>query len=80
MLYNVKNNDFCYTCHIFSLQKTGRATIRQRIDQSDPLANVFHSVLTIPKVQRNDRGLYACHVKSGPSAQSANTTVQVYGK
>ncbi|XP_023416243.1 vascular endothelial growth factor receptor 1 isoform X2 [Cavia porcellus] len=61
-------------------KKTGRATIRQRIDQSDPLANVFHSVLTIPKVQRNDRGLYACHVKSGPSAQSANTTVQVYGK
>ncbi|KFO33339.1 Vascular endothelial growth factor receptor 1 [Fukomys damarensis] len=57
---------------------TGRAFIRQRIDKSQPQTNVFHSVLIIKKIQRNDKGLYACQVKSGPSIKSVNTSVHVY--
>ncbi|XP_005406416.1 PREDICTED: vascular endothelial growth factor receptor 1 isoform X2 [Chinchilla lanigera] len=59
---------------------TGRASIRQRIDKSDPDVNVFYSILTIDKVEENDRGLYTCEVKSGPSFKSANTSVSVYDK
>nr|XP_006979686.1 vascular endothelial growth factor receptor 1 [Peromyscus maniculatus bairdii] len=57
-----------------------RATIRQRIDQSSRHNNVFHSVLRISNVQRHDRGLYTCRVKSGSSFRSFNTSVHVYGK
>ncbi|EHB00456.1 Vascular endothelial growth factor receptor 1, partial [Heterocephalus glaber] len=59
---------------------TRRASIRQRIDKSHPEINVFYSILTIDKVQKNDKGLYACWVRSGPSYKSVNTSVHVYGK
>ncbi|XP_052610496.1 LOW QUALITY PROTEIN: vascular endothelial growth factor receptor 1 [Peromyscus californicus insignis] len=59
---------------------TKRATIRQRIDQSSRHNNVFHSVLKISNVQRHDKGLYTCRVKSGSSFRSSNTSVHVYGK
>ncbi|XP_077015052.1 vascular endothelial growth factor receptor 1 isoform X2 [Tamandua tetradactyla] len=57
-----------------------RASIRRRIDQSNSLANVFYSVLIIDKVQNKDKGLYTCHVKSGPSLRSVNTSVHIYDK
>uniref|UniRef100_A0A2K6FS75 Platelet-derived growth factor receptor-like protein n=1 Tax=Propithecus coquereli TaxID=379532 RepID=A0A2K6FS75_PROCO len=57
-----------------------RASIRRRIDQSNSDANVFYSVLTIDNVQGKDKGLYTCHVKSGPSFRSVNTSVRIYEK
>uniref|UniRef100_A0A8C6CXW4 Vascular endothelial growth factor receptor 1 n=1 Tax=Moschus moschiferus TaxID=68415 RepID=A0A8C6CXW4_MOSMO len=57
-----------------------RASIRQRIDQSNSHYNVFYSILVIDKVQNRDQGLYTCHVKSGPSLKSVNTSVHVYDK
>ncbi|XP_038201518.1 vascular endothelial growth factor receptor 1 [Arvicola amphibius] len=59
---------------------TKRASIRQRIDQSNPHNNVFHSVLKITNVQSQDKGLYTCRVKSGSSFRSFNSSVHVYGK
>ncbi|XP_036028199.1 vascular endothelial growth factor receptor 1 [Onychomys torridus] len=59
---------------------TKRATIRQRIDQSNLHNNVFHSVLKISNVQSHDKGVYTCRVKSGSSFRSFNTSVRVYGK
>lgn len=69
-----------YTAYTFPFQDKNRASIRQRIDQSDPHANMFHSVLVIDRVQSQDRGLYTCHVTSGPSSKSVNTSVHIYGK
>uniref|UniRef100_A0A8D2DNZ2 Platelet-derived growth factor receptor-like protein n=1 Tax=Sciurus vulgaris TaxID=55149 RepID=A0A8D2DNZ2_SCIVU len=59
---------------------TKRASVRQRIDQSNSHANVFYSVLIIHKVQNKDKGLYTCHVKSGPSFKSVNTSVHIFEK
>ncbi|XP_020032399.2 vascular endothelial growth factor receptor 1 isoform X2 [Castor canadensis] len=59
---------------------TKRASVRQRIDQSNSHANVFYSILTINNVQNKDKGLYTCRVKSGPSLRSANTSVHIYEK
>ncbi|ELK18741.1 Vascular endothelial growth factor receptor 1 [Pteropus alecto] len=64
----------------YPAQDKNRASIRQRIDQSDPHANMFHSVLVIDRVQSQDRGLYTCHVTSGLSSKSVNTSVHIYGK
>lgn len=64
----------------FPFQEKRRASIRQRIDRSDPHVNMFHSVLVINRVQSQDRGLYACHVTSGPTSRSVNTSVHIYGK
>ncbi|XP_039718622.1 vascular endothelial growth factor receptor 1 isoform X1 [Pteropus medius] len=64
----------------YPAEDKNRASIRQRIDQSDPHANMFHSVLVIDRVQSQDRGLYTCHVTSGPSSKSVNTSVHIYGK
>uniref|UniRef100_A0A452SD24 Vascular endothelial growth factor receptor 1 n=1 Tax=Ursus americanus TaxID=9643 RepID=A0A452SD24_URSAM len=57
-----------------------RASIRQRIGQRTSIAIVFYSVLVIDKVQNKDKGLYTCHVKSGPSFRSVNTSVHIYDK
>nr|XP_019592053.1 PREDICTED: vascular endothelial growth factor receptor 1 [Rhinolophus sinicus] len=57
-----------------------RALTKQRIDQRSSRTIVFYSVLTIDNVQRADRGPYTCHVKSGPSSKSVNTSVHVYDK
>ncbi|KAM6179031.1 vascular endothelial growth factor receptor 1 [Rhynchocyon petersi] len=59
-------------------EASNRASVRRRIDQSDPYVNVFRSVLTIDKLQSKDKGLYTCYVKSGPSLKSANASVYVY--
>ena len=50
------------------------------MDQSSPQNNVFYSILVIDKVENKDKGLYTCHVKSGPSLKSVNTSVHIYGK
>ncbi|KAM4860047.1 vascular endothelial growth factor receptor 1 [Thomomys bottae] len=57
---------------------TKRASTRPRLDQSDPQVNVFYSILTIENVQKRDRGIYTCRVKSGPTSKSVNTSVQVH--
>nr|XP_045009839.1 vascular endothelial growth factor receptor 1 isoform X2 [Jaculus jaculus] len=59
---------------------TKRASVRQQIDRSHSHANVFYSILKIDNVQRGDRGLYTCRVKSGPSFKFVNTSVHVYEK
>ncbi|XP_008823277.1 vascular endothelial growth factor receptor 1 isoform X2 [Nannospalax galili] len=57
-----------------------RASVRQRISQRNSHTNVFYSILTINNVQSRDKGLYTCHVKSGPSFRSSNTSVHIYEK
>ncbi|XP_054433096.1 vascular endothelial growth factor receptor 1 [Pteronotus mesoamericanus] len=59
-------------------KKNKSASIRQRFDQGNSHANIFYSVLTINKVQSKDKGIYTCHVKSGPNFKSVNTSVRVY--
>uniref|UniRef100_A0A673G7B8 receptor protein-tyrosine kinase n=1 Tax=Sinocyclocheilus rhinocerous TaxID=307959 RepID=A0A673G7B8_9TELE len=55
-------------------QKVG---FTQRISRSRTNM-LFYSVLTIPRLSKADRGLYKCHVTSGPSKRETNTTVIVY--
>ncbi|KAK1340747.1 hypothetical protein QTO34_017140 [Cnephaeus nilssonii] len=54
------------------------ASIRRRFYQSNSHDNIFYSVLTINKVQSKDKGIYTCHVTSGSSFKSVNTSVRVY--
>ncbi|XP_067419027.1 vascular endothelial growth factor receptor 1 isoform X3 [Emydura macquarii macquarii] len=56
-----------------------RASITKRIGQNTD-ANIFYSILVVDKVRDIDKGQYTCHVKSGPSVKSVNTTVHVYDK
>uniref|UniRef100_A0A8C1HIJ1 receptor protein-tyrosine kinase n=2 Tax=Cyprinus carpio TaxID=7962 RepID=A0A8C1HIJ1_CYPCA len=55
----------------------GSANIIRRISKSRTKI-LFYSVLTIPRLSKADRGLYKCHVASGPSKRETNTTVIVY--
>ncbi|XP_058620690.1 vascular endothelial growth factor receptor 1 isoform X2 [Onychostoma macrolepis] len=55
----------------------GSATIIRRISRSRSNM-LFYSILTIPTLSKADRGLYKCHVTSGPSKRETNTTVIVY--
>ncbi|XP_051969537.1 vascular endothelial growth factor receptor 1 [Xyrauchen texanus] len=55
----------------------GSATISSRISRSRTNM-LFYSILTIPRLSKADRGLYKCHVTSGPSKRETNTTVIVY--
>nr|XP_008165680.1 vascular endothelial growth factor receptor 1 isoform X1 [Chrysemys picta bellii] len=57
-----------------------RASITNRIGQRNTDANIFYSILVVDKVRDIDKGQYTCHVKSGPSVKSVNTTVHVYDK
>uniref|UniRef100_A0A452H3Y9 Vascular endothelial growth factor receptor 1 n=1 Tax=Gopherus agassizii TaxID=38772 RepID=A0A452H3Y9_9SAUR len=57
-----------------------RASIINRIGQRTTDANIFYSILVVDKVRDIDKGQYTCHVKSGPSVKSVNTTVHVYDK
>ncbi|XP_054621079.1 vascular endothelial growth factor receptor 1 isoform X3 [Dunckerocampus dactyliophorus] len=41
---------------------------------------LFYSILTIPKLQRSDRGLYTCRVSSGDNAKQQKVTVTVYDR
>ncbi|KAF5916361.1 hypothetical protein HPG69_017595 [Diceros bicornis minor] len=68
-------NGHLYKTNYLTYRQT---SIRQRIDQRNSHTNVFYSVLTIDKVQNKDKGLYTCHVKSGPSFKSVNTSVHIY--
>ncbi len=40
---------------------------------------LFYNILTIPKLQRSDRGLYTCRVTSGQNAKQQKVDVTVYG-
>uniref|UniRef100_A0A8C3GRI7 receptor protein-tyrosine kinase n=1 Tax=Cairina moschata TaxID=8855 RepID=A0A8C3GRI7_CAIMO len=61
-------------------QTKKRGSITQRIDRRNTEANIFYSILVVDRVRDIDKGQYACHVKSGPSIKSVNTTVLVYDK
>ncbi|XP_034562745.1 vascular endothelial growth factor receptor 1 isoform X2 [Notolabrus celidotus] len=39
---------------------------------------LFYNILTIPKLQRSDRGLYTCRVTSGNNTKQQKVTVTVY--
>ncbi|MED6257555.1 hypothetical protein ATANTOWER_026702 [Ataeniobius toweri] len=41
---------------------------------------LFYSILTIPKLQRSDRGLYKCRVTSGAQNKQQQVTVTVYDR
>ncbi|XP_022600071.1 vascular endothelial growth factor receptor 1 [Seriola dumerili] len=41
---------------------------------------LFYSILTIPKLQRSDRGLYTCRVTSGEKNKQQKVTVTVYDR
>ncbi|XP_057179005.1 vascular endothelial growth factor receptor 1 isoform X2 [Triplophysa rosa] len=57
----------------------GSGTVIRRI-ASSRTNMLFYSILTIPRLSKSDRGLYKCHVTSGPSKRDTNTTVIVYDK
>uniref|UniRef100_A0A8D0GJJ4 Vascular endothelial growth factor receptor 1 n=1 Tax=Sphenodon punctatus TaxID=8508 RepID=A0A8D0GJJ4_SPHPU len=54
-----------------------RGSITRRINQRNYEANAFYSILVVDKVRDIDKGEYTCHVKSGPSVRSVNTTRNV---
>ncbi|XP_034718603.1 vascular endothelial growth factor receptor 1 isoform X2 [Etheostoma cragini] len=41
---------------------------------------LFYNILTIPKLQRSDRGLYTCHVTSGEKHKQQKVTVTVHDR
>lgn len=41
---------------------------------------LFYNILTIPKLQRSDRGLYTCRVTSGENTRQRKATVIVYDR
>lgn len=41
---------------------------------------LFYNILTIPKLQRSDQGLYTCRVSSGENTKQQNVSVTVYGE
>nr|XP_057915284.1 vascular endothelial growth factor receptor 1 isoform X2 [Doryrhamphus excisus] len=41
---------------------------------------LFYSILTIPKLQRSDRGLYTCRVSSGDNTKQQKVGVTVYDR
>ncbi|XP_049913306.1 vascular endothelial growth factor receptor 1 isoform X1 [Epinephelus moara] len=41
---------------------------------------LFYNILTIPKLQRSDRGLYTCRVTSGENTKQQQVTVTVYDR
>uniref|UniRef100_A0A4W6DRA7 receptor protein-tyrosine kinase n=1 Tax=Lates calcarifer TaxID=8187 RepID=A0A4W6DRA7_LATCA len=41
---------------------------------------LFYSILTIPKLQRSDRGLYTCRVTSGENTKQEQVNVTVYDR
>ncbi|XP_034427857.1 vascular endothelial growth factor receptor 1 isoform X1 [Hippoglossus hippoglossus] len=41
---------------------------------------LFYSILTIPRLQRSDRGLYTCRVTSGEKTKQQKVTVTVYDR
>uniref|UniRef100_H3BXH9 Platelet-derived growth factor receptor-like protein n=1 Tax=Tetraodon nigroviridis TaxID=99883 RepID=H3BXH9_TETNG len=45
-----------------------------------PTHILFYNVLTIPKLQRSDRGLYKCSVSSGDKFKQRNISVTVYDR
>lgn len=60
-------------------QVNSSASISRRIEKRRT-HTVFYSVLSIPRLQRSDRGLYTCHVTSGPQSRQANVSVIVYDR
>ncbi|XP_026217644.1 vascular endothelial growth factor receptor 1 isoform X2 [Anabas testudineus] len=45
-----------------------------------PTHMLFYSILTIPKLQRSDRGRYTCRVASGEKSKHQTVTVTVYDR
>lgn len=53
---------------------TSKRLVKHRTDM------LFYSILTIPKLQRSDRGLYTCHVSSGDNSKQQKISVIVHGE
>ncbi|XP_066502453.1 vascular endothelial growth factor receptor 1 isoform X2 [Hoplias malabaricus] len=62
---------------IFPGQVNSTTSITKRIMKSRTNM-VFYSVLTIDKLRKINKGVYTCHVASGPAHRQANTSVVVY--
>uniref|UniRef100_A0AAR2KA78 receptor protein-tyrosine kinase n=2 Tax=Pygocentrus nattereri TaxID=42514 RepID=A0AAR2KA78_PYGNA len=60
-------------------QANSTASVSKRITKSKNNM-VFYSVLTIHKLRKADRGVYTCHVASGPAKRQANSSVIVYDR
>ncbi|KAJ8375417.1 hypothetical protein SKAU_G00059970 [Synaphobranchus kaupii] len=60
-------------------QANSSASISRRIVKGSSSV-MFHSVLSIRQLSRSDRGIYICHVRSGPTLRETNTSVIVYGE
>ncbi|KAL7840746.1 hypothetical protein AOLI_G00260690 [Acnodon oligacanthus] len=60
-------------------QTNSTASVSRRITKSKNNM-VFYSVLTIHKLRKADRGLYTCHVASGPAKRQANSSVIVHDR
>ncbi|XP_029005341.1 vascular endothelial growth factor receptor 1 isoform X2 [Betta splendens] len=45
-----------------------------------PTHLLFYSILSLPRLQRSDRGLYTCQVCSGDNSKQANVSVTVYDR
>ncbi|XP_075906400.1 vascular endothelial growth factor receptor 1 isoform X2 [Nelusetta ayraudi] len=41
---------------------------------------LFYNILTVPRLQRSDRGTYTCHVSSGENAKQKQVNVAVYDR
>ncbi|XP_062336383.1 vascular endothelial growth factor receptor 1 isoform X2 [Osmerus eperlanus] len=63
----------------YPAQANDSASITRRIEKRRS-HTLFYSVLSIPRLQRSDRGLYTCHVTSGPQSRQANVSVTVYDR
>ncbi|XP_061096497.1 vascular endothelial growth factor receptor 1 isoform X2 [Conger conger] len=60
-------------------QANNSASISRRIVKGSSSV-MFHSVLSIGQLSRSDRGIYTCHVKSGPTLRETNISVTVYDR
>ncbi|KAJ8278170.1 hypothetical protein GJAV_G00084690 [Gymnothorax javanicus] len=60
-------------------QANSSASISHRIAKGSS-GMMFHSVLSIRRLSRANRGVYICHVRSGPTSRETNTSVTVYNR
>lgn len=65
-------------CHVILQSINAGSTFKRLVKHQTEM--LFYSILTIPKLQRSDRGRYTCRVKSGDQSQHKHVNVTVYGE
>lgn len=65
-------------CHVILQSISAGSTFKRLVKHQTEM--LFYSILTIPKLQRSDRGRYTCRVKSGDQSQHKHVNVTVYGE